>query len=500
MNQAKIEFVSNHNGSSLTYVLVLLLHLPLYIRIQRYVPINIKNIRSLRILCELLFILLPLCLNISIFADYIYYTFICLFMLCVLLKFISNIRGGADNKLPIHNNYLNINIYHEDKPFFVTEFKGAAMCLTCLCILFVDFHTFPRYNAKTEEYGMSLMDIGVGIFILSSGITSSFARHRVRNNSAIVNKEGLIKSVIVLILGIGRCVAIYATDYHTHVSEFGVHWNFFVTLAVIWSTADNLHTICQPQIVLLIAILMIIGYEILLTQFHIDRFVLSNKKSDSLVIQNKEGILSLLGYLPLFLWSELFSYFFIFHNKWTISYHYVPESDERRSQLESLLEFSQDKEDKSLQYHEYRHKIRQIATLLLQIGCITLIFYMCGHFYSCAPSRRMANFMYILGVLACASIVLAAMALEAMDISYIQQQQRQRQLDEQKLNKDPPSILLAAFAANQLPVFLIANVLTGMINKSTNTMIYSHNTGFIMCFIYGIFVSLVAIFLSEQNK
>ena len=50
------------------------------------------------------------------------------------------------------------------------------MLVTILAILAVDFRIFPRRFAKTETFGISLMDIGVGTFIVSSAVTSRFAR------------------------------------------------------------------------------------------------------------------------------------------------------------------------------------------------------------------------------------------------------------------------------------------------------------------------------------
>jgi len=51
------------------------------------------------------------------------------------------------------------------------------MTVICLAILQIDFPTiFARSSCKTEEFGISLMDTGVALVTLGSGISSSKAR------------------------------------------------------------------------------------------------------------------------------------------------------------------------------------------------------------------------------------------------------------------------------------------------------------------------------------
>jgi len=51
------------------------------------------------------------------------------------------------------------------------------MMATCVAILGIDFPAiFLRANCKSEEYGVSLMDAGVALITLNSGISSRKAR------------------------------------------------------------------------------------------------------------------------------------------------------------------------------------------------------------------------------------------------------------------------------------------------------------------------------------
>lgn len=112
------------------------------------------------------------------------------------------------------------------QPACVSCFRGLMLCCTSLCILAVDFPAFPRRFAKAETFGTGLMDFGVGSFALALGLVSREARglqSRVRAT--------LCDTVApLLVLGSLRTMSVKAAAYQEHVTEYGVHWNFFLTL------------------------------------------------------------------------------------------------------------------------------------------------------------------------------------------------------------------------------------------------------------------------------
>jgi phosphatidylinositol glycan class W len=69
------------------------------------------------------------------------------------------------------------------------------------------------------------MDIGVGTFIFSSGLTS-----QVGGRSLMA----ILKSFVpTLLIGLTRSISIHLTNYQQIVTEYGVHWNFFFTIACV---------------------------------------------------------------------------------------------------------------------------------------------------------------------------------------------------------------------------------------------------------------------------
>lgn len=114
----------------------------------------------------------------------------------------------------------------------VRIFKTGVMIPTVICIFAVDFHDFPRRFVKSHTFGISLMDVGTGCLIFISGISANVVK-----NQGISLQSRLIQSIkgipIIMAIAIGGYFSRYFTNHPEVVTEYGVHWNFFWTIAII---------------------------------------------------------------------------------------------------------------------------------------------------------------------------------------------------------------------------------------------------------------------------
>lgn len=175
------------------------------------------------------------------------------------------------------------------------------------------------------------MCLGVGTFIVSSAITSRYARGqyppRIQNIQINTNEKNeksykisLINTInllwklllknwqhwIVLLLGIGRIIILKVLNYQEHVSEYGVHWNFFVTLFCIWNITDILHRLVRRSLLPWLAIMMLMLYQFALLKTPLTDFIFGASRKN-FIYANREGILSLFGYIPMYLLAETFA-------------------------------------------------------------------------------------------------------------------------------------------------------------------------------------------------
>ena len=91
------------------------------------------------------------------------------------------------------------------------------------------------YEVKISIF---LVSSGVGLFVCLHGVVAREVRGQAVTRVTIRQYFSgvllIIRSVIPLVvLGCARLMATRGVEYQEHVSEYGVHWNFFFTLAVV---------------------------------------------------------------------------------------------------------------------------------------------------------------------------------------------------------------------------------------------------------------------------
>lgn len=146
------------------------------------------------------------------------------------------------------------------------------------------------------------MDVGVSAIMFSSGFCSSLiVCHQAPSKPRPYLFKRLYKAVfgnIVVLIGAAiRFFMLHGIDYHEHVTEWGTHWNFFVTIACM-----NVLLCFVPSgdVALPLGIVTLILNELFQNEFDVQSFVLHAPR-DNIITANREGIVSLPGFLAIVL-------------------------------------------------------------------------------------------------------------------------------------------------------------------------------------------------------
>lgn len=250
--EAHEAFIATDNhGTDVVTILLCLVHIPLLALLLQLTTDYTQPSTYLCFILELVLFVWPSVLVLTVLANY--YLVNLMVVCCGILIMLRFQLVQATNQSG-STSFTTINPMNAPRNNFIALFKGANMFVTCMAILAVDFKVFPRGFSKTETFGTSLMDIGVGTFIVSSAITSKFARRiddfgadesstttlesKLRRNSSTsfntnikqvlkqLSNYRVLQRLLVLSLGIGRMVVIKLLKYQEHISEYGIHWNF----------------------------------------------------------------------------------------------------------------------------------------------------------------------------------------------------------------------------------------------------------------------------------
>jgi phosphatidylinositol glycan class W len=332
------------------------------------------------------------------------------------------------------------------KPF-ITNYRGAMMVITCVAILAVDFRVFPRRFAKVENWGTSLMDMGVGSFVFTAGVVSVRSSLKESTGRRPPLSQRLVTSfrhsVPLLVLGTVRLISVKGLDYAEHVTEYGIHWNFFFTLGflppfvALFQAAFDL----VPSYAVLSCALAAV-YEIALDCTSLGSYILVAPRTN-LLSKNREGIFSFIGYLAIFLAGQ------------SLGSIALPRQQPlpKNASLGVLL----------------RRTI--LGKLAIASLIWTVLFYFSTSYYGLrlSVSRRIANLPYFLWVSSFNSYqITICCAIET--ILFPQLHKVLTNQEEKQRSREATSSVLYAFNRNGLAVFLLANLLTGLVNMTMPTL------------------------------
>ena len=352
------------------------------------------------------------------------------------------------------------------------------MVSTCVAILAVDFRVFPRRFAKVETWGTSLMDMGVGSFVFSAGLVSTrpVLSARLAGKTSSLGRSlraSFRSSAPLLLLGLIRLYSVKGLDYAEHITEYGVHWNFFFTLALLppfvalFQSFSAMKTLTAPLALLLSCI-----YQALLEFTSLKAYILTAPRTD-LLSQNREGVFSFWGYLAIFLTGQAVGFDVLPRNLRGVSKS-APGSVQRRALLLRLIIWA------------IGWTTLSFATTSFKVGLNLRV------------SRRMANLPYVFWVSAFNSAQLTLFcAIEtlffpsvytATDITV-----------ENKESVRATSKVLKSFNRNGLAVFLLANLLTGLVNLTLDTLSMGQMGAMGVLVAYTSLLTAVAVALDSWN-
>ncbi|KAI0356839.1 GWT1-domain-containing protein [Trametes cingulata] len=533
---SKEAFVSGMTGSSIGHInmvsLTALISIALHSALRTRLPSN----RPLNFTSEVLLLVSPLIASVTIFANAP--GSLCLILLgpTVLLLLLPRRESGTylpsalthsrtssrDSTSPRDVHYpRTINI----PPLpALTTYRSHMLLLTFICILAVDFPVFPRSLAKCETFGVSIMDLGVGSFVFSQGVVSAIPL--VKNPEHLT--EPLLPKVTtvlrkcspVLLLGLLRTISVKGTEYPEHVTEYGVHWNFFITLALIPIFQVLLHPVMVHVPISLLGVIVAISHQLALSLGGLQNFVLEAPRV-GVISANKEGVVSLTGYLAIHLLGL---------STGTLVLAPTPSYFRRRQQQLArpnavparprTPSSDSDSDDDTTPTPvpapalEQRRENDKTATELcsyavlwwVSLGLLKLLGVGGG------VSRRLVNVQYVAWVAAYnTTFLLGYLVLDLFFFPSPLSKSVYSPTSKLKVHPDPDVLkatrhlrgregsaggsapaLLEAINKNGLVLFLLANVMTGLINLSMPTMYMSDWSAMLVLSLYGFALSAVA--------
>ncbi|XP_034539503.1 phosphatidylinositol-glycan biosynthesis class W protein [Notolabrus celidotus] len=451
--ELKEAFVRNLNGTSLTEVSLGSILAPeclitrgliliLYYLIKSALPLPLPLISHL--LLDYCALILPLVLSCTILSSILHHVIICLVFVTVCV--ICCMWCKSKDPQNTVNSFLQSHIECKQVPF-VTIFRVFVNVKTAISILAVDFAVFPRRYAKTESYGTGVMDFGVGAYIFANALVCPEARGKNFSGSRLNHIKKQLLSVWPLVfLGMGRLVSLKMTGYHEHVTEYGVHWNFFFTLAIVRVVVSLLLAVLPASQSWVYAILISGFYQFALETTELKNFILyNNDREKDFLHANKEGIFSVVGYVAIYLAGVQVGLYIM--------------------QPRSLV----------------RQWFKVLFNLLFACFVLFIVLFACQTLVE-PVSRCMANLPFFIWSVAQSLLFISCIGIADMVILFSKKTSgchfvplswnfcKKQNVSEKKKEELDRLCLIQAVSRNQLLFFMLANLMTGLTNSLVDTL------------------------------
>ncbi|XP_066552004.1 phosphatidylinositol-glycan biosynthesis class W protein [Amia ocellicauda] len=260
---------------------------------------------TVHLLLDFTMLILPLVLSCTVLSEVLYLVILSLAAINVGMLFCIYHKRKHVALQPVQKlfkDFLETKLETNRIPF-VTVFRVLVNVKTAISILAVDFAVFPRRYAKAETYGTGVMDFGVGAFVLSNSLVCPEARRKqaVGSKFSHVTKQ-LLAVWPLVVLGMARLIGVKATGYHEHVSEYGVHWNFFFTLAIVRVVASLLLSVFPVNKSWVLGLIIGGFYQMALEVTELKSFILhGSDRSGGFLSANREGVFSVIGYIAIYM-------------------------------------------------------------------------------------------------------------------------------------------------------------------------------------------------------
>ncbi|KAF3706672.1 Phosphatidylinositol-glycan biosynthesis class W protein [Channa argus] len=458
MSQREIKeaFFSNLNGTSLHEVVLGSFLTPVCLISRGLILILYQQAKGTlplpliyHLLLDFTVLILPLVLSCTILSSNLHqviigFTFVsaCMFS-CI---YCTNKCTSAQRLKTSISGFLQSHVEVNQVPF-VTLFRVFVNVKTAISILAVDFSVFPRRYAKTETYGTGVMDFGVGAFVFANALVCPEARRKSISGSTMnhITKQ-LVSVWPLVVLGMGRLVSVKMADYHEHVTEYGVHWNFFFTLAIVRVVASILLLVLPTNQIVVFALLICGLYQFSLETSGLKDFIIhNNDREKDFMHANKEGIFSVVGYVTIYLAGVQVGLYVM----------------QPRSQVRMWFK----------------------ALLNLLLGSIVLYAALCICQTLVEPvSRRLANLPFCLWSVAQSLLFISCLGIADMVLLFSKRTSgchfvptswdlhKKQSNSGKKTAEIERHCLVQAVSRNQLLFFVLANVMTGLINSKVDTL------------------------------